>query len=171
AVSCQRPDELILVAEIPGNPDAEHERVASRKKMRRLPLIRAAGLDVVVGTYGNVELLFPVSIHVAEEKIARPIGCLFPALERRRHALASRVGELCARHRPVEPMADQKDRQSRTPERCKSCSPRRARGTIEHDRYRLAAAAGGRGKLHNGQPMTTSFRLNRSFSRRLAISC
>ena len=53
ALRGQRPDHLLL-AEILRDAHAEHEAVAPRLETRRLPLIGAARLNVVVGTDRNV---------------------------------------------------------------------------------------------------------------------
>ena len=72
-----------------GHAHAEHEAVAARQEARRLALIRTARLDVVVGADRDVELFFPVAVHVAEQEVERAVGVQFPAFERRRRILAA----------------------------------------------------------------------------------
>src|SRR5205085_10373060 len=58
-------------------------------EVRRLPLIGLAGLDLVVGTDGNVECLLRVAIVVADEHAVAAVGVLIPAFVRRRDARAA----------------------------------------------------------------------------------
>ena len=95
-MSGERPDQLIRVGEIVGDANAENERVACREKTSRLSLIGAPWLDVVVETHGDIELFFPIPVHVPEEEEAESIGVPLPSFIRRRYTLASRVRELGA---------------------------------------------------------------------------
>jgi len=56
--------------------------------MSGLTLVRAAGLDPVVGPDGNVKVLLQVSIVVADEEIGRAVGVLVPAFVSRGDVLS-----------------------------------------------------------------------------------
>src|SRR5713226_7103171 len=97
--------------------------------MRRLSLIRTAGLDAIVRADRNVELLFCVAIEVADEKVHAAVLRVVPPLEggcdagalladRRRErqgtraltdALPSRTGQRAARraHRQQSDTSDE----------------------------------------------------------------
>ena len=56
--------------------------------MRRLTLVGAARLHVVVRTDGNVELFVPIAVEIPESQIEGAVRICFPPVERRRHILA-----------------------------------------------------------------------------------
>jgi hypothetical protein len=102
----QRPDPLLLT-EVRRHADGEEEGIAARVEVRGLTLIgdllpkvfpleivQSTLLDereVVLGADGNIELLFPVRVEVAEEERERAVVVRPPALIRRRYDLPALV--------------------------------------------------------------------------------
>ena len=151
-VGRERPDQL-LGAEILGHADREQERVASRIKMGRLPLIGTSRFDVVVGTDRDVELFQPVRVHVPEEQREGSVLVRPPPLVRRRHTLARRVGESGLGAGGLE--------QQETPPGGRAAVARLSTRRRPHAHHWLpccppwsAASAATGGAQHSGQPMS-----------------
>src|SRR6185436_6560797 len=86
-------DELVLVGEAVRHADAEDEAVAARQEVGRLSLIRAADVEAVVRTDRDVDLLFPVAVHVTEQEVLGPVGILLPSLVAGRNVLPPGIRE------------------------------------------------------------------------------
>jgi hypothetical protein len=89
----ERPDQLVLRAEVGRYLHAKHEPIAAREEMRRLPLIGGANVEAVLGADRYVDLFFPVPVHVTEQEVFRPVSRLLPPFVRGRDVLAFRVRE------------------------------------------------------------------------------
>jgi len=107
-VGPQRPGEL-LIAEVLRNGDREHAVLPARVEVRRLSKVRAARLDPIVGTDGNVERLRLVPVEIADNEHATAVPGRPPAFEGRKNRLAGlaerlqqdalrRRGSLLTRH-------------------------------------------------------------------------
>src|SRR5687768_5142312 len=88
ALGGERPDQFLL-APVRGHAHLEHESIAARQEMCRLPLIRRAGRNVVVRPDGHVHFFLPVAVHVAEHHVERAVLVLLPAFKGRRDVLAA----------------------------------------------------------------------------------
>ena len=92
-VGGQRPHNL-LVAEVTRHPHLKKEHVTSREKVSWLSAVRPARNNVVLWADRYIDFFVPVVVHVSEEQRVGAIVVLPPSLERRRHALPTRVREL-----------------------------------------------------------------------------
>src|SRR5206468_8394638 len=80
AVRGQRPGDLAFT-EIGRDLDRKQSVLPAGQKMRRLPAIGTAGIDVVVRPDRNVELLLLVAVEVSEQKAEGSVGVAEPSLE------------------------------------------------------------------------------------------
>ena len=81
-----------FVSKILGNGDGENTPLTPRKKVSGLPLIRAAWIDVILGSDWNIERLFLVSIEIADEKTVAAVAVFIPSFKRASNA-GARVAE------------------------------------------------------------------------------
>jgi hypothetical protein len=93
AVADQRPGEF-FDAKIRRHSDGEKTPLPPRQKVSGLALIRAAGLNAVIRSDWNLQVLFLIAIVIAEEKIEAAILILEPAFKSAGNALARIVPRL-----------------------------------------------------------------------------
>ena len=83
--------------------------------MGGLSLIGPAHVERVVRPDRDVDLLFPVPVHVPEQEVLRPVGRLLPPFEGRRDILALRVRQrlwLCTARNEHKAESDKGERYS-----------------------------------------------------------
>ena len=87
AVGRQRPGQFIG-SEILGHRHREDAPLASREEVSRLALVGTSGLDAVVRSNRNIQLLLGVPIEIAQKKTEAAVGILEPSFKRAGDALA-----------------------------------------------------------------------------------
>src|SRR6266853_5951997 len=92
-IGCQRPVEF-LFAEVLRHRDGEDAPLAPVEKMSRLALVYRAGLDFVLRSDRNIQLLFCVAVHVSEQHIETAVRIRKPSFESGCDALSGIVQRL-----------------------------------------------------------------------------
>ena len=93
SLSSEGPSQL-PVTEVSRDPNREHTPLPAGKEMRGLALIRPPGLDPVIGSRRNLQLLLQIAVVVAEQETETAIGVREPPFKGARDTLPEVVGGL-----------------------------------------------------------------------------
>src|SRR6185295_3628407 len=115
--------------------------------------------EAVLGTDRDVDLFFPVPVHVAEQEVLRPVGGLLPAFVRGRDVLAFRVrqrlrGGVRSEEEGEESRKDSPPQRTRRTQRLAGSSVSSVSPVVESSRHccgpPVFTGAAGKITLHSG---------------------